>query len=153
MSFKFEFQMNSCCMWGFSGVESIPLCLWVPIEKPSLTTSNALSNPIGLIALRRRLLARGARPLQDHLCLSGPGTGNRFKSRRQWQPGKDCLTHCARPSCACVCVSRRHVRVDGMPQRYMETEQEVGNWSQELRPRILHNTADFPFVNSFPNLD
>lgn len=42
-------------------MESIPLCLWVPMEKPGLTTSNALSNLGGLIAFRRRLLARGAR--------------------------------------------------------------------------------------------
>lgn len=62
---------------------SIPLRLWVPMEKPGLTTSNALSNLGGLIALRGRLLARGARPLRDHLRLSGRRNRKPPKSRRQ----------------------------------------------------------------------
>lgn len=79
------------------------------------------------------------------------GTGNRLN-----HGDNDNRARLFNPLCAailCVCVSRGHVRVDGMPQCYTETNQEVGNWSQDLRPCILHNTADFPSVNSFPNLD
>lgn len=137
MSFKFEFQMNSCCMWGFSGVESIPLCLWVPMEKPGLTTSNALSNLGGLIAFRRRLLARGARRS------SGPSASVRSAGQETAlnhgdNDNRDRLFNplCAAILCACVWVAV----TCALTECHTETNQEVGNWSQELSERVSSTT-------------
>lgn len=90
-------NLNSEWIVAVCSASPMPLCLWVPIEKPSLTASNALSNLPGFIALCRRLVARGALALRHHLRLSG----NRLHRR-----DNDSRDRLFNPLCAAILCAR-----------------------------------------------
>lgn len=131
--------MNSCCVFG--GINPA-MSLGAQSHRFKRTFKSRR-------AYCGRLVARGALALHRHLRLSG----NRL-SRRD-NDSRDGLFNslCAAILCFAARASRRHVRVEGECRgATWRPARKWGNWSQELRLRVFHNTADFPSFNSFPHL-
>lgn len=144
--------MNSCCIWGFSCVQSNPvMSLGICRKARSYDLKRTFKSRWSYCVVSTSTGTRSSPSSGPCASVRSAEQETVWITGRQWQPRQIVLTHCALPSCARV--SRRRVCVDvGMPRRCMETDQEAGNWSQELWLCILHDTADFPSFNSFPNL-